>query len=167
MKKIIRWTLLALLGALVFIQFLQISKTNPAADPAQDYLATANPPEAVTSILKEACYDCHSNLTRYPWYSYVQPAGWFLKDHVDEGREHLNFSVWTTYPAKRANHKLEECFEVVESKEMPLESYTWMHRSAKLTDAQRGQLVEWFKAEYAKAENDSREQGAENGEKED
>ncbi|MBK7477966.1 MAG: heme-binding domain-containing protein [Haliscomenobacter sp.] len=167
MKKTIRWTLLALLGALVFIQFLQISKTNPAADPAQDYLATANPPEAVTSLLKQACYDCHSNLTRYPWYSYVQPAGWFLKKHIDEGREHLNFSVWTTYPAKRANHKLEECFEVVETKEMPLKTYPLMHPEAKLDDAQREELISWFKSEYARVETGSREQGAGNGEEED
>ncbi len=164
MKKILRWTLIALLGAFVLIQFLQISKTNPPADPAQDYLATVNPPEEVISLIKTACYDCHSNHTRYPWYSYVQPAGWFLKDHIDEGREHLNFSVWTTYEPKRANHKLEECFEVLEAGEMPLKSYTWMHSGARLNDAQKGVLVDWFKAQYAKTENNAGEQGEEKGE---
>lgn len=147
--------LLGLLGILVILQFFQIEKTNPTADPAQDYLAVAKPPGEVAPLIKQACYDCHSYNTTYPWYTYTQPTGWWIKHHIDEGREHLNFAVWTTYEPKRAAHKLEECFEVIESMEMPMKSYTWMHPEAKLTTAQRQLLVDWFKSEYNAAEQAS------------
>lgn len=152
MKKIIRPLLYALLAAVLVIQFFQIDKTNPAADPAQDFLAVANPPAEVTSLLKAACYDCHSSHTTYPWYTYIQPVGWWVKDHVQEGKEHLDFSIWATYPAKRAAHKLEECFEMIENKEMPLKSYTWMHGNARLSAEQRTAMAAWFRAEYARME---------------
>jgi hypothetical protein len=152
MKKYLRPALLVLLGAFVLIQLFQIDKSNPPIDPAQDYLSMANPPTEIATLVRQACYDCHSHSTTYPWYAWVQPAGWWLQNHVQEGREHLNFAVWTTYPAKRAAHKLEECYEVVESAEMPMQSYTWMHAEARLSDAQRTQLVGWFRSEYQKAE---------------
>ncbi|NMH24899.1 heme-binding domain-containing protein [Flavobacterium solisilvae] len=142
MKKI----LIALLVVLVVLQFFQIDKTNPAVDESKDFLKTQNTPEEIASIIKTSCYDCHSNESKYPWYSNVQPAGWFLKDHIDEGRRELNFSTFTDYEVKRQDHKLEECIEYIEKDEMPLGSYTLVHREAALTEAQKNILIDYFKS---------------------
>lgn len=142
MKKIF----IALLVVLVVLQFFQIDKTNPAVDESKDFLKTQNTPEEIASIIKTSCYDCHSNESKYPWYSNVQPAGWFLKDHIDEGREELNFSTFTDYELKRQDHKLEECIEYIEKDEMPLGSYTLVHREAALTEAQKNILIDYFKS---------------------
>ncbi len=142
MKKI----LIALLVVLVVLQFFQIDKTNPAVDVSKDFLKTQNTPEEIASIIKTSCYDCHSNESKYPWYSNVQPAGWFLKDHIDEGRRELNFSTFTDYELKRQDHKLEECIEYIEKDEMPLGSYTLIHREAALTEAQKNILIDYFKS---------------------
>lgn len=142
MKKI----LIALLVVLVVLQFFQIDKTNPAVDESKDFLKTQNTPEEIASIIKTSCYDCHSNESKYPWYSNVQPAGWFLKDHIDEGRRELNFSTFTDYEVKRQDHKLEECIEYIEKDEMPLGSYTLIHREAALTEAQKNILIDYFKS---------------------
>jgi|GEM_PF-59326 hypothetical protein len=152
MNKVIKTGLLILGGALLVLQFFQIDKTNPPLEDAQDYLAVATPPAGVTSLLQAACYDCHSHVTRYPWYTNIQPVAWWIKDHIEEGRQHLNFSVWATYPPKKAAHKLEECFEMVESKEMPMKSYTWMHGNARLTTEERSALAVWFREEYRRYE---------------
>ena len=95
--------------------------------------------------MKTACYDCHSNQPTFPWYTNIAPLSWWIKHHIDEGSHHLNFSEWGTFELKRKNHKLDECVEMLEKNEMPMSSYTWMHQEAKITDAQRLLLIEWFK----------------------
>lgn len=142
MKKKILWAILALL---VLIQFIRIDKDNPEADPAQDFIQVMSPPAAVADRLKASCYDCHSHHSRYPWYTNIAPVSWWIKGHINEAREHLNFSIWTTYEPDKAAHKLEECYEEVEEEHMPLRSYLWMHPEARLTDEQRREMVEWFK----------------------
>ncbi|TPE46404.1 heme-binding domain-containing protein [Pontibacter mangrovi] len=138
--------LVGILVLLVLMQFIRIDKTNPPVEPSKEFAALVNPPADVALILKESCYDCHSNETLYPWYSNVAPASWFLKSHIDEGREHLNFSVWGDYTAKKANHKLEECIEMVEEGEMPLTSYTLLHPEGKLTAQEKEKLLTWFRS---------------------
>ncbi|HEX4888532.1 MAG TPA: heme-binding domain-containing protein [Luteibaculaceae bacterium] len=135
---------LALLAALVVIQFFQIDTTNPQTDPSNDFLAKMKPEPEVANLIRSACYDCHSNETQYPFYAKINPIGWILKDHVNEGREELNFSNWTSYTLKRMDHKLEECVELIDSGEMPMESYTWIHGEAKLTNEQRAKLAAYF-----------------------
>lgn len=147
-KKIIRYSLLFLVAALVIIQFFRIDKTNPEVVPAEDFMVAMAPPQDIQTLMKDACYDCHSHETIYPWYSNFAPVSWWLKDHIDHGRKHLNFSVWTTYPPKKAAHKLEECFEEVEEGEMPLKPYLITHGEARLSDTDRSKLVAWFKAKY-------------------
>jgi len=98
----------------------------------------------VMSILKTACYDCHSYETQYPWYANVVPLNYWLDNHVKEGREHLNFSEWNTYPVRDQQHAAEETVEVVAEKEMPMLFYWLIHWDAKLTDAQRQTLVDYF-----------------------
>lgn len=144
MKKALRRILLVFLFAFVVLQFFRIDKTNPEVVAENDFIALTSPSEDVENLLRSACYDCHSNETKYPWYSNVAPVSWWLKHHVDEGREHLNFSEWGTYPEKKQNHKLDECAEEVEEGEMPLSSYTWTHSKAKLTAEQIELLENWF-----------------------
>ncbi len=141
MKKIIK--LLAV--AFILIQFFQIDKTNPPVDESQDFLKIHNPSSEIAQQIKASCYDCHSNETNYPWYTYVQPVGWWTKDHIDHGKKHLNFSEFGTYEAKKQSHKMEECYELIEKGEMPLKSYTLAHKDAVLDDATKQQLITYFK----------------------
>jgi hypothetical protein len=94
------------------------------------------------TLLKVACYDCHSNSTIYPWYSRITPVNWWLYDHIKEGKRELNFSEFTgSY--KRKMRKLEETAEQTEKHEMPISSYLWLHKEARLNDAQRKLIADW------------------------
>ncbi|ALR31192.1 cytochrome C [Chryseobacterium sp. IHB B 17019] len=148
MKKI----LTVLLVAFIIIQFFPIDKTNPAPTPGMDFLKIKNTPPEVAKIINSSCYDCHSNETKYPWYSNFAPASWFLKNHINEGRKHLNFSTFAMYDPKIQAQKLQECIEMLEKKEMPLESYFIGHQEAKLTDKQRKILIDYFKREKKETE---------------
>ena len=141
MKKI----LIILLMVFIIIQFFPIDKTNPITNEGMDFLKIKNTPEPIAKLIRNSCYDCHSNETKYPFYSNIQPVAWLLKNHIDEGRKELNFSTFATYEPKRQAHKLEEAAEYVEQKNMPLESYTLGHSDAKLSDEQRKQLVDYFR----------------------
>lgn len=141
---------LGITAILVIIQFFRIDKTNPVIVQGNDFLTVTNPPENIQLMLKNACYDCHSNQSKYPWYTNIAPISWWVKDHINEGREELNFSEWGTFKEKRQKHKLKETIEVLEEGEMPLESYLIIHDEAKLTTEQKNELVTWFKAERAK-----------------
>lgn len=138
--------IVGVLVVLVIIQFFRIDKTRPESNPQDDILVVESVPSDIGMILKTSCYDCHSNNTRYPWYSNVAPVSWWLKQHVNEGREELNFSEWGTFSDKRKDHKLKNIDELVREEEMPLSSYLWVHGDAKLTEKQQKQLVNWAKA---------------------
>lgn len=140
MKKI----LFVLLAIIVIMQFFRIDMENPAVVAENDFIAVTEPDEEVEAILRNACYDCHSNETVYPWYANVAPVSWWLKNHIDEGRGELNFSEWGTYKERRAHHKLEESIELVEKGKMPLSSYTWTHGDAVLSADQQELLIEFF-----------------------
>ncbi len=101
------------------------------------------PPPAVKQILATACYDCHSNQTRYPWYAEVQPVSWWLAGHIRDAKRELNFAEFGVYPQKRQVKKLEALCDEVRDRTMPLKSYTFIHRDAKLTDAQIKALCDW------------------------
>ena len=132
---------------LVLIQFIRIDQTNPPVEIEKDIITITKPDEKIVNMLKDACYDCHSHETKYPWYSNVAPISWLLADHRDHGKGHLNFSIWGEYSKKRKDHKLEECIEMVQEGEMPMKSYVWFHPEAKLTDGQQQYLLEWFAKE--------------------
>lgn len=158
MKK--RFTLknisIAFIFILLMIQSIQIDKTIEPVNPATDFISATSANTEVARLLKTTCYDCHSNQPTYPWYTNIAPVSWWIKHHINEGSHHLNFSIWGTYSDKRKNHKLEECIEMIEEGEMPMYSYTVMHKEAKLSDSQKLQLVQFFKALKAKTdfEND-------------
>ena len=141
MKK----ALLILFLGFILIQFFRIDKTNPPINEGMDFLTIKKTPETIANQIRNSCYDCHSNETKYPWYSNIQPFGWFLKNHIEDGRKHLNFSTFATYEPKRQAHKLYESFEMVEHGEMPMESYLLMHPEAKLSESQKAEIVNYFK----------------------
>ncbi len=101
-------------------------------------------PDSVLTILKTACYDCHSNNTRYPWYSKLQPFSWWLNKHIEEGKKELNFDQFAAYSLKRRKRKLESVMSQIKQDKMPLGSYTIIHRDAKLTTAQKQIIFDWI-----------------------
>lgn len=143
MKKI----LLIIVAVFAVIQFIRIDKTNPEAKQENDFINFSNPPTEISTIIKNACYDCHSHQTEYPWYSDIAPVSWLLKNHIDDGRRHLNFSTWNEYDNEKQMHKLDECIEMVKSGEMPMQGYVIMHSEAELSDDQKNYLVNWFSAQ--------------------
>ncbi len=151
-KKIIKTMVIILVAAFIVLQFFRIDKTNPPVVQAETIEASTVVPGDISLILGRSCNDCHTNQTQYPWYANIQPPGWFLKNHIDDGRRKLNFSIWNTYsPAKRSK-KLDEICEQIESKEMPIPSYLWIHRDATLSDSDGKALCEWAKQEKAKVD---------------
>lgn len=135
-------------GLFLAIQFIRPEFKNPPVDPALDFQQQMQAPGEVVDILKKACYDCHSNETKYPWYAQVAPVSWFLANHINEGREKLNFSTFGTLSAEDRAEALEDVPESVQEGEMPLPSYTWLglHPEANLTVEERGTLMNWFNA---------------------
>ncbi len=134
------------LGALaLLIQVVRPDQTNP---PVTGDIEA--PPE-VMSLLKRSCYDCHSFETRWPWYAQVVPVSWLVTKDVNDGRKHLNFSVWQGYEEGRKLKKFKEIAEEVADGEMPLDIYLPLHPEAKLTPAETTLLVEWARRDGAPA----------------
>lgn len=140
-----------LIVVLIAIQFIPTEK-NDSNDMQYDISTKYTIPADVNEVLKNACNDCHSNSTTYPWYSNIQPVGFWLDHHVNDGKRHLNFSTFTKMPIAVQNHKLEEVIEQTEEKEMPMPSYTYfgLHSNAKLSEEQRALIINWAKGEMAK-----------------
>jgi DNA replicative helicase MCM subunit Mcm2 (Cdc46/Mcm family) len=135
--------MLFLLAALVVIQFIR-PKKNKTTDPQPNFIGnTFTIPGEVKTILAKACNDCHSNNTNYPWYSNFQPVLWWLNDHITDGKKELNFDEYTGRRLRFQYHKMEEVIEQVKEGEMPLNSYTWIHKDAILTDAEKATITGW------------------------
>ena len=149
---------------LLVIQFIRPERNLGEAVTPQDITHAVAVPDEVMGILKTACYDCHSNYTKYPWYANVNPVGLWLQYHIDEGKGEMNFSEFATYDLKRQDHKLEELAEEVAEHEMPLSSYTLIHSEANLTDAQIKTLVDWANATRASMSGGSGEAAGEHEE---
>lgn len=143
-KSKLKKFLIILAFLLLLIQLFRIDKTNLPVEPSKDFVIASNAPSEIRSILKTSCYDCHSNEVVYPWYTNIAPFSWWMKHHVNEGREELNFSEWGTYSSKRMDHKLKECIEEINENEMPISTYVWMHNEATLNPDQKEKLIQWF-----------------------
>ena len=141
MKKIIKFILIIALVALIIIQFIRPEINNGGYESVAFFEAEAKPSVEVAVILKQNCYDCHSNQTQYPWYSYVAPFSFWLEDHIKHGKGEFNVSKWDTYSLKRKEHKMEEVVEMVKKGEMPLDSYTWIHGN--LEEGDKELLLQW------------------------
>ncbi|MBD0277685.1 MAG: heme-binding domain-containing protein [Bacteroidota bacterium] len=138
----LRKILIGLVIVLIGIQFFRPEKNiHPGPQPAA--ISRSDVPDTVQVLLQKACYDCHSNNTRYPWYNRIQPVAWWLQHHVNEGKRELNFDEFQQYSNKKKTHKLKETAETVKEKEMPLNSYLWGHPEARLTESERALLTDW------------------------
>jgi hypothetical protein len=152
-KTIFKIAAIAVVAAIIVIQFFRIDKGAPSIVHAETLESAVTVPPDISAIIGRSCNDCHSHHTIYPWYTAIQPAAWFMKSHIDDGRRHLNFSIFNTYPAKKKAKKLEEICEQVTLKEMPLPSYLWLHGDAVLQDTEIKALCDW--AEQARASIDT------------
>lgn len=141
MKKV----LLVILAIFILIQFIRPEK-NLSRDYSNDISNEYTVPSEVQEIIKNSCADCHTNFTKYPWYSNVAPVSWYLGQHVWMGKEHLNFSEWTNYNKNQKEHILKDLEEVLQTKEMPLASYLNMHEEAKLTAEEYQLFYNWVKS---------------------
>jgi len=141
MKKIIKYFLIVALIALVVIQFIRPDKNNEGYESVIAFEKDTKPSVEVAALLKNNCYDCHSAQTQYPWYAEIAPVSFWLEEHIEHGTGHFNVSEWNSYAVKKKDHKLEELIEMVEEKEMPLDSYTWLHGN--LTEEDRTLLIQW------------------------
>ena len=147
MKKVFKWIGIVLVAALLIIQLVPRPEKNESILWGEEDIRNKFPmPVAVGNIMKESCMDCHSNNTRYPWYASVQPVALWLGEHIENGKKHLDFSSFAGYSPRKQFHKLEEVEEMISEGEMPLESYTVIHRKANLTDEQKKTMIEWSKA---------------------
>lgn len=149
-KRVLKISGIVLLVVLVGMQFITIDKNNPPVDKSLDFFSTESFSPEGMELVKNACFDCHSNESKYPWYSNIAPVSFFVENHIIEGREELNFSEYQSYSAKKKNHKLEEVSEALREGWMPLDEYVWMHSDAKLTAEQREMLSKEFDAIRAK-----------------
>jgi hypothetical protein len=141
--KLLKKILLVLLILLGIAQIFGPEKNEGQLESINNFLIDTNPPEDVKLILKETCYDCHSDVTRYPWYNNITPVNYWLASHVKDGKKHFNMSNWEGNSVKRKDHKFEELIEMVEDKSMPLKSYTLTHADAKLSNDQIKSVVDW------------------------
>lgn len=141
MKKI----MIAVAALLIVIQIFRPER-NSSTSPGKEFEKQLAVPMNISKMLKTSCYDCHSNNTNYPWYSNIQPIAWWLKDHIDDGKKHLNFDEFENYTPEKKRDTISEIIETMEKGEMPLRSYTLIHSDAKLTVNQQQQLIKWARS---------------------
>ena len=120
MGKFIKYIFILLIIAVIGIQFIKVDRTNPPV------IGDIKAPDEVKNIFKKACYDCHSNETKWPWYSHVAPVSWIIEDDVSDGRRHLNFSEWENYKDTRKSKKRDEIWDEVKDGDMPIKMYTYL-----------------------------------------
>ncbi|MGK2862196.1 MAG: heme-binding domain-containing protein [Chitinophagaceae bacterium] len=137
---------ITIIGIAVFLlmQLYQPARNIDGGKPLPSHITNLyKVPEDVRSIFAASCYDCHSNNTRYPWYAYLQPARLFMDNHIKNGKKELNFSEFGNYSKRRQGSKLESISKQVKSGEMPLFSYTLLHKNSKLTSLQKKAIIDW------------------------
>ena len=140
----------------IFIQFIRLTPNNGEALGQNDISKAVSIPNDVLKVLEKSCFDCHSNHTNYLWYSNIQPVGLFIQNHINEGKEKLNFSEFNNYDTERKQDALEEIGEEIKEGEMPLASYTLMHSKAKLTQSEKDLILNWVNVNpISENENDN------------
>jgi hypothetical protein len=146
-RRILKWLAVLVICLLVGIQFIRPVKSNPQITESRTINAFQNVTPEVNAIFDRSCADCHSNKTSWPWYTNVAPTSWFTINHVNEGRRHLNFSDWARLNQRERNSQLNKICDEVKSGDMPLSSYTLIHRNAKLSPGDVGTICNWVAAE--------------------
>ncbi|SDB29365.1 Haem-binding domain-containing protein [Flavobacteriaceae bacterium MAR_2010_188] len=139
--KSIAWLLLL---SFVVIQFFPTEYNQSETVPKTDFIVVNVPPENISKILQTSCYDCHSNNTAYPWYNKIQPAAWYLEDHVKHGKSELNFNEWDELSDRRKASKLKSIISQITNDEMPMDSYTLIHRDAMLSEEEKKEIIQFM-----------------------
>lgn len=139
--------LVVLISLFMVSQFLSPKKNQSGLYAVNQFFLDTNTSKEVQILLKEACFDCHSDQTDYPWYNSITPINYWLNSHIKGGKKHFDVSKWFSYSDNRKVHKLEELVEEVKERKMPLKSYTWTHKSAVLDQNQINSLVNWANRE--------------------
>lgn len=143
--KIVKNIVLVLLVAFVGIQFIPTERNQSDIVSATDFMLVNNVQNKLKSKLQVSCYDCHSNNTNYPWYNKIQPVAWFLEDHINDGKKELNFNEWESYSDRRKKSKLRSIVKQIESDEMPLFSYTIVHKDANFSEEDKLMVINYMK----------------------
>ena len=146
-RKGLKWTAIALFGVFAALQFIRPARTNPPVDQTKTIQAHALVSPEVAAILDRSCNDCHSNQTRWPWYSQIAPVSWKVAGDVNEGRDHMNLSDWAQYSQSEQQSLMKHICREVKDGSMPLRSYLWMHGGAKLSTEDVKTLCDWASAE--------------------
>lgn len=146
-RKQLKWSAVVLGVLFLLAQLYRPARTNPVAPPEQHLRVHAQPPAEVMRIFDRSCRDCHSNQTVWPWYSHVAPVSWIVIDDVNHARSHMNLSQWAGYSARKQDDLLEDICDEVREEEMPLASYTWVHKGTRLTSEEVDTLCRWTEAE--------------------
>lgn len=145
MKKRLKKVGIALFLVLIAIQFYQPALNQSSGqDYTNDFIITTNAPSNISKLIKTSCYDCHSNNTDYLWYDYLQPVRMFVEKHITDGKKELNFNEFGSYSNRKQQSKLEAIGKQIKSDEMPLTSYTLLHRDAIINEVQKQELITWI-----------------------
>jgi len=139
LKKI----LLSIGVVIIGIQFFRpaLNKSSQVFNTDISKIVTTS--DSVQILLKNACYDCHSNNTNYPWYSNIQPVGWLMAKHIRKGKDELNYSEFASYSPRRQLSKLNGIANSVKEGIMPMSSYKMMHKNAQLSTYEKELLINW------------------------
>ena len=140
----IGWLAVLVVAIVLVIQVIPVERNVSTVPPGQSFEKTEKVPANVAAILKVSCYDCHSNNTRYPWYSVLQPGAWFMAQHIKKGRDELNFDEFNNYSKRRKKAKIKSIISQIEKDEMPLKSYRMMHENARLSADEKKELLDFF-----------------------
>lgn len=147
----IGWLAVLVVAIVLVIQVIPVERNVSTVPPGQSFERTQKVPANVAAILKVSCYDCHSNNSRYPWYSELQPGAWFMAQHITKGRDELNFDEFNNYSKRRKKAKIKSIISQIEKDEMPLKSYRMMHGNARLSADKKKELLDFFRDnEYSK-----------------
>ena len=144
MKKYFKKIVVALIIVFIGLQLIPKNYNTSNEVLSTDFMTTFKVPKQIESLLKTSCYDCHSNNTHYPWYNKIQPVAWFMEEHIEEGKEELNFSEFGDYSKRRQKSKLKSIISQIKDDEMPLWNYTLIHQDAKLSENEKEILEDWI-----------------------
>jgi len=143
-RNLLRWVLLLLIIAIISIQFYRPNKNDAKVTPSTDFFLSFDAPESVKKHVVNACYDCHSNTTKYTWFDNVMPIGWWVDNTILKGKTSLNFSVWEQYEGWHKLNLLSAIEFDLKTSKMPPKNYTEYHKSAELSNDQRQEIIDWI-----------------------
>ena len=143
-QKKFKVLIVLLIFLIIAIQFIVPEKNISNIPPGKAFVDSFKVNKKVNGLLSVACFDCHSNNTRYPWYCNIQPVGWIMAEHIRDGKNKLNFDSLSTYSSRKKASKFTQIVKEIEKGNMPLDSYEFMHRKANLSDLDKKVLIDCF-----------------------